>query len=224
MSLYKIAENPNDEGFYKQASNLARLGSGSAARSIYGGYTIWGKVRGSEKYDDLYAEQLQSVIHPVFRAYKDAILIVSSESKKVGSSAGHALMNNNPYARVRYKQAMNHTLEMIQVLEKGDTKRFIEIVEMEALTLHGLMMTSNPGYLLMQKETIDIIDRLRWFRKNKKIPVAFTLDAGPNVHILYPEAYKKEMTQYINDSLLQFCVANQWIDDGIGPGPKMLTC
>lgn len=224
MSLKSIVTEKVIDNFYTESSNLARLGSGSAARSIFGGYTIWGKVKGSEVYTDEYAVPLQSEIHPLFNSFKDTILIVSNENKKVGSSAGHALMDKNPYADARYQQAMKHTLEMIQVLAKGDTQRFIEIVEMEALTLHGLMLTSNPGYFLMQKETIEIIDRIRWFRENKSLPVAFTLDAGPNVHVLYPGSYKKKVLKFIVDELVPYCAGGQFIDDEMGPGPKMLNC
>ena len=101
----------------------------------------------------------------IFQYYNDAILIVSGKNKKVGSSAGHALMEKNPFAEARYQQAMDHTIEMLQVLKSGNMKRFIEIVEQEALTLHGLMISSDPGYILMKQETIDIMDRIRSFRE-----------------------------------------------------------
>ena len=209
--------------FFQQASQLARIGSGSAARSVYGGYTVWGIVKGVEGYKDQYACPLQSNVHHKFQSYRDAILIVSRKNKKVGSSAGHALMENNPFADVRYGQAMDHTIEMLQVLKSGNTKRFIEIVEKEALTLHGLMMSSDPGYVLMQQETIDIIDRIRSFREQHQIPVAFTLDAGPNVHLLYPEPHRYRVLTFIEKELLQYCNAGQWIDDETGSGPKMLN-
>lgn len=224
MSLKNIVtKEVCKDDFLKQASQLARMGSGSAARSIYGNYTVWGNVKGYDLYSDLYATPLQPEIHPIFQSFKDAILIVSREKKKVGSSAGHSLMNNNPYAKVRYSQAMDHTIEMFDVLKSGNMKRFIEIVELEALTLHGLMMSSDPGYILMQKETIELIDRIQHFRKSTQIPVSFTLDAGPNMHVLYPESYKTEVLKLINNELLQFCVNKHWINDGIGGGPKMIN-
>ena len=224
MSLKNIlTKEVCKDDFFKQASQLARMGSGSAARSVYGDYTIWGNVKGFDLYSDLYATPLQSETHPIFQSYKDAILIVSREKKKVGSSAGHALMDNNPYANARYLQAMDHTIEMIDVLKSGNIRRFIEIVELEALTLHGLMMSSDPGYILMQKETIEIIDSIRHFRESKQIPVSFTLDAGPNIHVLYPESHKTEVLKLINDELLQFCVNKHWINDEIGSGPEMIN-
>ena len=209
--------------FFQQASQLARLGSGSASRSVYGGYTVWGKVEGTDTYSDIYARPLQSEVHPVFQFYQDAILIVSSKNKKVGSTAGHALMEKNPFARARYRQAMDHTIEMLQVLKNGDSERFVRIVEQEAMTLHGLMMSSDPGYVLMKQETIEIIDLIRDFRKKLQIPVAFTLDAGPNVHLLYPLISREKVLNFINEELLHFCDNRQWIDDAMGKGPQLMN-
>lgn len=224
MSLKGIVTGGIDRNqFYQQASQLARLGSGSASRSVFGGYTVWGQVKGMNAYSDLYASPIQSDIHPKFQSYHDAILIVSGKNKKVGSTAGHALMEKNPFATTRYQQAMDHTIEMLHVLKSGNTNRFVQIVEKEALTLHGLMMSSEPGFVLMKQETIEIMDRIRSFREKRQIPVAFTLDAGPNVHVLYPESYRDEVLNFIDKELLQYCNDAQWIDDAIGSGPKLIN-
>ncbi len=224
MSLKEIITGEIDRTeFYQQASQLARLGSGSASRSVYGGYAVWGKVRGLDSYSDMYAHPLQFDVHPIFQSYHDAILIVSAKNKKVGSSAGHGLMENNPFAEVRYQQAMNHTLAMMQILKTGDTKRFIKIVEQEAMTLHGLMMSSDPGFVLMKQETIEIIEQIRSFREKHQIPVAFTLDAGPNVHLLYPDSSRKEVLAFINKELVRLCDTGKWIDDAIGNGPELMN-
>lgn len=224
MSLKEIVVGEISKNeFFQHASHLARLGSGSASRSVYGGYTVWGKVEGMETYSDIYARPLQSEVHPIFQSYQDAILIVSAKNKKVGSTAGHALMEKNPFAEARYRQAMDHTIEMLQVLKTGDTEKFVKIVEQEAMTLHGLMMSSDPGYILIKQETIEIIDRIHSFKEEKQISVAFTLDAGPNVHLLYPTSSREEVLHFINDELLQFCDGRQWIDDSIGKGPKLMN-
>jgi diphosphomevalonate decarboxylase len=224
MSLKEIVTGALDKNaFYQQASQLARLGSGSAARSVFGGYTIWGQVEGMDTYSDIYARPLLSEIHPSFQSYHDAVLIVSEKNKKIGSSAGHALMEKNPFAEARYRQAMDHTIEMLQVLKTGDAEKFVKIVEQEAMTLHGLMMSSDPGYVLMKQGTIEIMDRIRDFREKQQIPVAFTLDAGPNVHLLYPSASREKVLNFINEELLHFCNAKQWIDDAVGKGPKLMN-
>lgn len=212
-----------ETAFFQEASFLARLGSGSASRSVYGGFVVWGKMHEFQQYSDDFAVPLCSETHPIFNGFQDSILLVSEEKKKVGSTAGHALMAGHPYAEARYKQAEENCLEMHQVLKSGDMERFVEIVENEALSLHGLMLASNPGYLLIKSNTIEIIGRIRAFRQETKIPVSFTLDAGPNVHLLYPTQYKIEVNRLINDELLLFCSGKKWIDDRMGKGPENLT-
>ena len=224
VSLKEIVGNKSGKTeFYREASRLARLGSGSACRSVYGGYTVWGEVNNVAGYSDDYAVPLRSGIHEVFRSYYDAILIVSGEKKKVGSSAGHSLMERHPFAESRFRQAHEHTARLIKALNSGDLEQYIEIVEQEALTLHALMMSSSPGFILMKKETMEIIEKIREFRKRKNVPVAFTLDAGPNVHLLYPAEYRKETVQFIENELTDLCEEKLWIDDAIGKGPKQIT-
>ena len=227
LCILNISEAMTDnkktkQDFYQEASELARLGSGSASRSVYGGYVAWGAHPDYPHYNDNYAVSVATSIHPIFNNYHDAILIVSGEKKKTGSSAGHALMERHPFAKARYEQANRNLTLMHRVLETGDLDQFIEIVENEALSLHGLMMSSNPGYLLMEHNTILIIEKIRNFRSETKIPVCFTLDAGPNVHLLYPDQYRQQVLQLINSELLPLCDNNSWIDDGVGNGPVQL--
>ena len=216
-------EKRTPESFYREASEMARLGSGSASRSIYGGYGVWGKTDHFYQYNNLAAIPVNTAIHPVFQKMNDAILIVNDKTKKTGSSAGHALMETNPYASARYHQAHQHVIQLHDVLTLGNMDRFIEIVEQEALTLHALMMSSQPGYMLMEGGTLSIVNLIRQFRNDTKIPLCFTLDAGPNVHLLYPDAYKTEIVDLINRELLLFCTSNHFLDDGIGPGPAKVT-
>lgn len=208
--------------FLQAASELARLGSGSASRSVYGGYVVWGAQKDFPQYNDNYAVPVTTNIHPVFDNYHDSILIVSGETKKVGSSAGHKLMEGHAFAQARYEQANRNLVLLHQVLESGDLDQFIEIVENEALSLHGLMMSSNPGYLLMENNTMQMINLIRDFRAETKVPFCFTLDAGPNVHLLYPDQYKKEVLQLIQSELLPLCDNDRWIDDGLGQGPTQV--
>ena len=65
----------------------------------------------------------------------------------------------------------------------------------------------------MEPNTLEIIELIRRFRRDTNIPACFTLDAGPNVHLLYPEAYYKQVKSFIKDSLLAYCHDNQYIDD-----------
>lgn len=170
-----------------KASFLARLGSGSAARSLAHPAMIWGKHPKIKGSSDLYAIQPDFDLHPIFHNFQDSIILVEKGQKKISSSVGHDLMNTHPYKNIRKIQAFDNSLQMLNILQNGNLKDFIKLVEEEALGLHALMMTSEPNYLLMQAETLKIIHAIRVYRKTNKANICFTLDAGANVHVLYPE-------------------------------------
>src|SRR6185437_12238620 len=86
----------------------------------------------------------------------------------------------------RFAQAHQNLSAIKKVLENGDLEEFIKITESEALTLHSMMMTSMPYFILMKPNTLEIINRIWKFRETTNVPVCFTLDAGANVHVLYP--------------------------------------
>ena len=209
-----------DSKEYKRASFFSRLGSGSACRSVQGPLVLWGDTKFKSNSSDLYGIPLdQSDFHPVFTTYKNAILIVESGIKKVTSSKGHELLNTNPFSQIRYKQANNNLREILKALSLGDIKSFIEIVESEALMLHALMMTSTPNYILMKPNTLAIINRVRYLRdKGFLKDICFTLDAGANVHLLYPEKESKQVHNVIQTELLKWCENDQVIFDEVSFG------
>ena len=209
-------------GTLTKASYFSRLASGSAARSVFPSMALWGKTESYEGSSDEYAVSLENDIHPVFNTYHDSILIVSGETKSVSSRAGHALMEGNPYAPARYAQANENIKNLLPALKSGDLDTFIIITESEALQLHALMMCSSPSFILMKPNTLGIINKIRAFRNETQIPLCFTLDAGPNVHLLYPESEAEKVKHFINDRLTAYCVDNKWIADRVGDGPKKL--
>ena len=205
-----------------KASYFARLASGSAARSVFPKMALWGKTDCYKGSSDEFAVSLENDIHPVFKTYRDAILIVSGETKSVSSRAGHALMEGNPYAPARYALANENIKNLLAALKSGDLDTFINITESEALQLHALMMCSNPSYILMKPNTLRIIEIIRQFRDEAKAPLCFTLDAGPNVHLLYPDSEATKVEHFIQDVLTNYCDQGRWIADRVGDGPKKL--
>ncbi len=223
LALTDIDEQLNpgkgDEDFLMKASFLARLASGSASRSVYGGYSVWGLHPEFSRSSDTYAIGYEK-IHPVFESFHDDVLITDSQPKAVSSTAGHGLMNNHPFLEGRIAQADKNIRELATALQDGDLNRFIEITENEALTLHGLMMSSEKSFMLIKPTTLAIIKAVRNFRKQSDVPVCFTLDAGPNVHLLYPDKAKEKVQQFIKDELLQYCENQFYLEDITGAGPK----
>ncbi|WP_288979949.1 diphosphomevalonate decarboxylase [uncultured Flavobacterium sp.] len=220
MSLEK-AINPtiSDEYFYSKASFLARLGSGSACRSINGEVVVWGNHAEINGSSDLFGLEF-SEIHPNFKNYQDTILLVDKGEKQVSSTVGHDLMHNHPYAEKRFAQAHENLSKIKAILSSGNVEEFIKIVESEALTLHAMMMTSMPYFILMKPNTLEIINKIWKFRNETQIPICFTLDAGANVHILYPENVSVKVLQFIQDELVDYCQNGQYICDQIGNGAK----
>ena len=214
----KISNRPFD---FIKASWFSRLASGSASRSVYPHAALWGKTSALSESSDHYAIPLQKYLHPVFLNFRDSILIADAEKKAVSSRTGHALMDGNPYAQARYQTANQNTIELLNALQKGDLEHFIQITESEALQLHALMMSSKPSFILMKPNSLSIISAIQQFRKSTQIPVCFTLDAGPNVHLLYPENYREKVSDFIQNELVKWCQNEYWIDDktGLGPSP-----
>ncbi|MBN2806144.1 MAG: diphosphomevalonate decarboxylase [Prolixibacteraceae bacterium] len=219
-----LKENYSREDFLKRASHIARLGSGSASRSIFGNYALWGHTDDLEQSSDEYAIPFTLPVHEKFAAMGDAVLLVSSQQKSVSSSLGHHLMTVHPFAEARYKQAETNLQALMVCLQVGDFESFACIVENEALTLHSLLMTSSDDGLLLKANTLHIIDEIRRFRSETGLQMCFTLDAGPNVHLLYPLGEREKVMDFITFRLLRFCENEQWIDDQIGTGPVCTEC
>ncbi|WP_299529666.1 diphosphomevalonate decarboxylase [Ulvibacterium sp.] len=224
MDLEKQLNPDMDTDFMLQkASFLARLGSGSACRSIQGDLIQWGthsEIPGSSNH---YGIHYPFKVHEVFKNYHDTILLVDKGKKQVSSSVGHNLMHGHPYADNRFEQAHENISRLKPVFAEGNLKEFINIVESEALTLHAMMMTSVPYFVLMKPNTLEIINTIWEFRKESNTNLCFTLDAGANVHVLYPEFEKEKVHQFIKNELIVFCEKEQYICDRIGFGAKKIN-
>jgi diphosphomevalonate decarboxylase len=208
--------------FFQKASNLARLGSGSAARSVYGGFVSWGETESIQGSSNEFANPLPFEVHESFYDLRDTVLIVDQGIKAVSSSAGHKLMATHPYAEQRFALADRNFKDLLKALKDGDNPTFIRLVETEALGLHALMMSSKPGYILLKADTLKIIHRIRAFRELSCTPICYTLDAGPNVHLLYHNKDSAEVEEFITQELLLYCNDKYRINDHIGTGPKQL--
>lgn len=202
----------------QEASYLSRLASGSAARSVYPIMALWGETPSLSNSSDDYAIPIGEMINPIFKSYHDTILIVSSKEKSVSSRAGHSLMNNHPMAEKRYVSARKNTEDLLIILKQGDLEGFIKITEDEANQLHDLMASSTPSYTLKEPNTINIINEIIKFRKETCLPICYTLDAGPNVHLLYPDSCSDKVHVFIEEVLKNYCFNNKYIDDKVNNG------
>lgn len=199
-----ITENKSVDDLPRRASFLARLASGSACRSLEGPFVVWGKSIVANSSDE-YGLVLDNV-HPVFTGLKDSVLIVSKTQKSVSSSTGHQLMNGHFYSEGRKVQAQENFRTLLAALTNGNLKDFGEIIENEALSLHALMMSSYPSYILLAPESLQLIQEIRKGREETGLPMYFTIDAGPNIHLIYPAEQADQVRNFIVERLQEYCV------------------
>ncbi|MTE26409.1 diphosphomevalonate/mevalonate 3,5-bisphosphate decarboxylase family protein [Winogradskyella ouciana] len=207
--------------FNKKASFLARLGSGSACRSIEGELVVWGENESTES-SDLFGIKFNGEVHSNFKNYQDTILLVDKGEKQVSSTVGHKLMFGHPFAKERFAQAHKNLANLKEVFASGDLKAFVKIVESEALTLHAMMMTSIPYFILMKPNTLEIINKIWKFREETNSNICFTLDAGANVHVLYPSEEKETVLDFIKKELAAYCQNEHYICDHTGLGANQI--
>ena len=216
MALDKeISGEKSSEETLQKASLLARLGSGSACRSLYNGLVVWGATPVVSGSADEYAVPYPvSEIHPIFRDFNDWVMLIHEGQKSVSSTVGHGLMNGNPYAQVRFAEAAKNFFILQEILKNGDMDGFIKLVEHEALTLHAMMMVSDPAFILMQTGTLETIHKVWDFRRETGLPLFFTLDAGANVHLLFPnDGQQERIKAFIETELLAYTQSGGVVKD-----------
>jgi diphosphomevalonate decarboxylase len=158
-------------------SSLARRGSGSACRSIPGGFVEWLVGTGD-------ADSYATVIAPQNHwDLVDCIAVVSSKPKPVGSTEGHLLARTSPIQASRVADAPRRLDICRRAILERDFSAFAEILELDSNLMHAVMMTSNPPLFYWQPETLAIMQTVR-SEYSKGIPVCCTVDAGPNVHVI----------------------------------------
>jgi diphosphomevalonate decarboxylase len=211
--------NGSYDDFMRESSHFSRLGSGSACRSLYGPYAVWGE-NGTKDSNNEFAVPFEP--NKEFNSVYDSILIFSKKPKKVGSTAGHSLMQYHPYREGRITQVKNHMERLLPAMEKGDFDTWTQVTESEAMSLHGLMMASSKPVLLLAPETIRFLNDFDDFRKGKGLKAAYTIDAGPNVHLLYGADHKDIIHSFISDWVMDSKLDVEVIDDEAGMGPKQL--
>jgi diphosphomevalonate decarboxylase len=197
------------KNFYPTASYLSRLASGSACRSVYGNFVSWGDK------SDFIADQVE--FHPDFLLLKDSVLVISGEEKKVSSTSGHGRMSEHSFSEARYIQAKKNYDSLSSSLKSGDLEHVGKILESEALSLHAMMLTSPNPYTLLRPNTLAAIEMIWSFRSETKLPLYFTLDAGPNLHLIYPESCQNKIQTFISHELSS--LIQNVIHDERGEGP-----
>ncbi len=172
----------------KDLSILARLGSGSACRSIPDGFVEWIKGHSNE------TSFAYSLYPPSYWKIADVVAIVTKTEKKVPSSEGHSRAESSPFLKVRIMSMEKKVRAVKKALEGRDFTRLGVIIEEDALSLHTVMMTSRPPILYWLPKTMEIILAVQQWRQ-EGLESYFTIDAGPTVHLLCLSDNKDKVTQ-----------------------------
>jgi diphosphomevalonate decarboxylase len=162
-------------------SRLARRGSGSASRSIPSGFVEW-QIGATE--EDSYAF---SIAEPNHWNLVDCIAVVSASHKKTGSTEGHSIAPTSPLQAARVADAPRRLEICRKAIIEKDFDTFASIAELDSDIMHSVMMTSNPALHYWKPASLSVMNAVRQWREDG-IPACYTVDAGPNVHVMCPES------------------------------------
>jgi diphosphomevalonate decarboxylase len=188
---------PKELFFWK--TNWARIGSGSACRSVIeGSFVCWELENNSEPVSQVKTlkphKNFQNLIHRV--------VVLNSNEKKISSSEGHLLALSSPLHPIRLANIEKEYFALCEAIESGNFLEVCRITEQDAFAMHAIMMSASTPCFYFEASTTNLIASLIEQRKQRKI--FWTVDAGPNVHIL---AHPSE---------------TQWLDSFLSPHSKVL--
>lgn len=205
-NIYELGLTQNE------ISALARLGSGSACRSIPPGFTEW---KTGNTHEDSFAISIAPKNH---WDLWDCIAVVQSSPKDVSSTQGHSLANSSPLQYARIKDTPRRLDICRNAIIRKDFESLAEIIELDSNMMHAVMMTSNPSIMYWQPTSIVIMQEIRKMRQ-KGIAAAYTLDAGSNVHVIC----EGNAIQKIEDQLVEITGVNKILKSPVGSGTSIVS-
>lgn len=214
-------EDLESKGFCRnRLASLARLGSGSACRSLWGGFVAW----------EASAHQNTQRVYPVAIDKRfqlaDLIVVLSKAHKSVSSTGGHRSAWSSPLFAPRLAIHSQRYRHMHLALERQDLDQIGTIIEQEALEMHSVMMTAQPPALYWTDETSRLIAWIRAERLAGRLPAWFTIDAGPNVHVIcalqdraFVESKLLDRYRNLTNNLVNKSDSVEILSDQTGSGP-----
>jgi diphosphomevalonate decarboxylase len=175
-----------------ELSRLARTGSGSACRSVPGGFVEW---QAGNDDEDSYAV---SIAPQDYWDLVDCVAITSKQPKSIGSREGHQSANSSPFQKARLLDAPRRLDICRKAILERDFESFARIVELDSNMMHAVMMSSSPGLFYWEPATLAVMKAVHEWRKNG-LPVCYTIDAGPNVHVLCLGSANHQVSQQLRE-------------------------
>ena len=175
-----------------ELSRLARRGSGSAARSIPGGFVEW---QAGTSDEDSFAF---SIAPPEHWKLVDCVAVVSAAQKKIGSTEGHSVAGTSPLQPARVADTSRRLNICRKAILERNFNAFASIVELDSDMMHAVMMTSTPALHYWKPASLEVMQCVRQWRVDG-LPVCYTVDAGPNVHVMCPESEAQIVEQKLRE-------------------------
>ncbi len=194
-------------------ANFARMGSGSACRSLFGGYVVWRKGKRPER------QLVRSVYDAAHWRLCDLIIIAAPGEKAVTSTEGHSAAWTSPLFGTRLAGIPERIKSIKRALKQRDISLLGRAMEDEALDMHAVMMTSQPALHYLHENTFAILQWVRQYRHKNDVPVFFTLDAGPTVHLICESEVAEQVHSDLKSRFPEFAV----LRDEVGPGPQLVA-
>jgi diphosphomevalonate decarboxylase len=196
----------------RELSILARFGSGSACRSVPGGFSEWTAGTSSE---ESFARQ---IVPPEHWDLRDVIAIVSRAHKRVGSTDGHARAPTSHLYQARLASVSNRLGQAKAALQEKDLATLGRIMEEDAVSMHAVMMTSHPPIYYWLPSSVQLIHEVQHWRA-EGLEVYFTFDAGPNVHLICQATDQAEVERQLEnmEEVLEVIVS------GPGSGARVIA-
>lgn len=199
--------------FKKDIADLSRMGSGSAGRSLWGGFVLW------EKSTSALLQKISQSFNHTHWDLCDSVALFSKEAKKVSSTEGHRLAWTSPLFPPRQAIIHERLQSLIDAIKHREMNKLGPIIEQEALEMHAVMMSAETPVYYFGHETSQFLAWIRQIRNTNHLPVYFTLDAGSNVHLIYEKKYKTKLIPLLEERMGKDSV----LHDEVGIGPTLKT-
>jgi len=207
-------EELEEKGFSRETlAHLARVGSGSAGRSLFGGYVVWEKGASSEE------QRFRSFLPKSHWDLADTIVILSQEEKSLSSREAHKRVPTSPLFSVRLSGLCERQMLFAQALEKKDIKSLGALLEAESLEIHFILMTAMEPFSYLKDNTLEFLSWLRNLRQETHLEVYFTIDAGANVHVICELSEREKFLFYLKRDFPK----TSFLLDRVGDGPKLFV-
>lgn len=197
----------------QQLSTYARQGSGSASRSLFGGFVEWHKGYGEDS-DSSFAEPIDDADWDIAML----VVMLNKQSKKISSRVGMQLtMETSPFYTLWESEVKRDLIGIKQAIVERNFEEMGRIAEHNAMKMHATMIAANPSFTYWEPDSLIAMNLVRQLRE-QGVPCYFTMDAGPNVKVLC----RASQAEWLRQQFVKYFDSDQLAIANPGPAPYPL--